>query len=77
MVNDVGLISYVTLFSQKGAEIFKVLKSFLTSMIMFIYNKSTKFYQITLRIKRFVHERKVVPFFTPRGVVVFVVCDVN
>jgi len=34
-------------------------------MIIFINNKSgpTKFCQITLRIKRFVHKRKVVPFF--------------
>jgi len=32
-------------------------------MIIFINNNSTKFCQITLRIKRFVHKRKVVPFF--------------
>jgi len=38
-------------------------------MIIFINNKSTKFCQITLRIKRFIHKRKVVPFFLPHGVV--------
>ena len=32
-------------------------------MIIFINNKSTKFCQITLRIKRLIHRRKVVPFF--------------
>ena len=37
-------------------------------MIIFINNKSTKFCQITLRIKRFIHKRKVIPFFLPHGV---------
>jgi len=32
-------------------------------MIIFINNNSTKFCQITLRIKRFIHKRKVVPIF--------------
>ena len=32
-------------------------------MIIFIKNKSTKFCQTALRIKRFMHKRKVVPFF--------------
>jgi len=32
-------------------------------MIIFINNNSTKFCQITLRIKRFLHKRKVIPFF--------------
>ena len=32
-------------------------------MTIFINNKSTKFRQITLRIKRFIHKRKVIPFF--------------
>jgi len=31
-------------------------------MILFINNESTKFCQTTLRIKRFIHKRKVVPF---------------
>jgi len=31
-------------------------------MIIFINNKSTKFRQLTLRITRFIHKRKVVPF---------------
>ena len=34
----------------------------------FINNMSTEFCQITLRIKRFIHKRKVVPFFLPHGV---------
>jgi len=38
-------------------------------MIIFINNKSTKFCQITLHMKRFIHERKVVPFFLPHGIV--------
>jgi len=33
-------------------------------MIIFTSNKSTKFCQIILRIKRFIHKRKVVPFFS-------------
>jgi len=37
-------------------------------MTIFINNKSTKFCQITLRIKRFIDKRKVVPFFRPHGV---------
>jgi len=37
-------------------------------MIIFTNNKSTKFCQITLCIKRFIHKRKVVPFFLPHGV---------
>jgi len=32
-------------------------------MIIFINNKSTKFCHVTLRIKRFIHKRKVAPFF--------------
>jgi len=39
-------------------------------MIIFInnsYNMSTKFCQITLHIKRFIHERKVIPFFLPHS----------
>ena len=32
-------------------------------MITFINDKTINFCQITLRIKRFIHERKVVPFF--------------
>jgi len=32
-------------------------------MIIFINNKSIKFCQTTMYIKRFIHERKVVPFF--------------
>jgi len=32
-------------------------------MIIFVNDKSTKFCQITLHIKRFIHKRKVVPFF--------------
>jgi len=35
-------------------------------MIIFTNNKSTKFCQITLRIKT---KRKLVPFFLPHGVV--------
>jgi len=38
-------------------------------MVIFINNKSTKFCQITLRIKRFIHKRNMVPFFLPHGVV--------
>jgi len=34
-------------------------------MIIFINIKSNKFCQIALRIKRFIHERKVVSFFLP------------
>ena len=37
-------------------------------MTIFTDNKSTKFCQITLCIKRFIHKRKVVPFFLPHGV---------
>jgi len=37
-------------------------------MTIFINNKSTKFCQITLHIKRFIHERKVVPIFLPHVV---------
>jgi len=37
-------------------------------MIISINNKSTKFCQITLRIKRFIRIRKVVSFFLPHGV---------
>jgi len=37
-------------------------------MIIFINNKSTKFCQITLRIKRFIGKRKGVPFFLPHSV---------
>ena len=32
-------------------------------MIILINNKNTKFCQITLRAKRFIRKRKVVPFF--------------
>jgi len=32
-------------------------------MTIFISIKSTKFWQFTLRIKRFIHKRKAVPFF--------------
>ena len=32
-------------------------------MLIFVSNKSTKFCQITLHIKRVIHKRKVVPFF--------------
>jgi len=32
-------------------------------MIIFINNKSTKFCQITLHMKTFIHKRKLVPFF--------------
>jgi len=32
-------------------------------MIIFINSESAKFCQIKLRIKRFIHKRKVVPFF--------------
>ena len=35
-------------------------------MIIFIDTKSTKFCQITLRIKRFIHKRKVVLFSVSR-----------
>jgi len=31
-------------------------------MIIFIINNSTKLCQITLRINKFIHKRKVVPF---------------
>ena len=41
-------------------------------MIIIINSKSTKFCQITLRIKRFIHKRKVVPFSLPRSVDLFV-----
>jgi len=34
-----------------------------TLTIIFNNNKSTKYCQITLRVKKFNHERKVVPFF--------------
>jgi len=34
-------------------------------MIIFINNKSTKFCQSTLRVKKFIQERKSVPFFLP------------
>jgi len=37
-------------------------------MIIFINKNSTKFCQITLCIKRFIHRRKVVPFFLSHGV---------
>jgi len=37
-------------------------------MTIFINNKSTKFCQITLRVKRFIRKRKVVPFFLLHGV---------
>jgi len=37
-------------------------------MLIFIKNKSAKFCQITLHIKRFIRERKVVPFSLPQGV---------
>jgi len=37
-------------------------------MLIFINYKNAKFCQITLRIKIFIHKRKVVPFFLPRGV---------
>jgi len=37
-------------------------------MIMFINSENTKFCQSTLRTKRFIHKRKVVPFFLPHGV---------
>jgi len=36
-------------------------------MIIFINNMSTKFRQITLCIKTFIHKRNVVPFFLPHG----------
>jgi len=32
-------------------------------ILIFINSKSTKFSQITLRVKRFIHKIKVVPFF--------------
>jgi len=32
-------------------------------MIIFVNNKSTKFCQVTLHINKFIHKRKVVPFF--------------
>jgi len=41
-------------------------------MIIFVNIKNAKFCQITLRIKRFIHKRKAVPFFLVHGVVVFV-----
>ena len=41
-------------------------------MIIIINSKSTKFCQITLHIKRFIHKRKVVPFSLPRSVDLFV-----
>jgi len=38
-------------------------------MTIFINNKSTKYCQITMCIiKRFIHKRKVVPFFLPQRV---------
>jgi len=37
-------------------------------MIIYINNKGTKFCQITLHNKRYIHKRKVVPFFLPNGV---------
>jgi len=37
-------------------------------MIIFTNNKSTKFCQITLRIKRFIDKRKAVPVFLPHGI---------
>ena len=40
-------------------------------MIIFINNKSTKFRQLTLRITRFIHKRKVVPF---SRLTVYIVC---
>jgi len=36
-------------------------------MMIFTNNKCTKFCQIALRTKRFIHKRKVVPFFLPHG----------
>jgi len=36
-------------------------------MITFISNKTNKFCQITLRINRYIHKRKVVPVFLPRS----------
>jgi len=36
-------------------------------MITFINNINTKFCLMTLRIKRFIHKRKVVLFFLPDG----------
>jgi len=32
-------------------------------MVIFTDNNSAKFCQITLRIKKFIHKRKLVPFF--------------
>ena len=46
-------------------------------MTILTNNKSTKFCQITLRIKRFIHKRKVVPFFLPHGVYVGCMCCVS
>jgi len=37
-------------------------------MIIFTNNKTTNFCPITLRIKRIIHKRQVVPFFLPDGV---------
>jgi len=38
-------------------------------MIIFVNSESTIFSRIRLRIKRFIHKRKVVHFLLPRGVV--------
>jgi len=43
-------------------------------MIIFIDNKSTKFGQITLRIKIFIHKRKVVLFSASRCIFATVAC---
>ena len=38
-------------------------------MIIFANDENTKFCQITLRIKRFIHKRKVVPFYSAKRAV--------
>ena len=39
-------------------------------MIILTNNKTTKFCQIILHVKRFTHKRKVVHFFLPHGVAI-------
>jgi len=43
-------------------------------MIVFVKNKSTRFCQITLRIKGFIHSRKVVPFFCVTVYIILAAC---
>ena len=38
-------------------------------MIIFANDENTKFCQITLRIKRFIHKRKVIPFYSAKRAV--------